>query len=480
MLDRTFARTPGALARGLSTVLLLLAVAPAPTLAQSRYIAFGDSITQGTGFDNCPTTMQELCGYPIRLELRLAAAGQSIAVENHGKGGERTPAGVTRINSVLNLTGAGPEDEVLVMEGTNDITRKINPETTLFNLEEMGRKAAERGATTSYATLIPRFPEATVDPENLINRAMARSIRQLAVATDRKLIDPFEIFSQTPDLFSTYYAAPPFFDPVGHPNPAGFDLLTDVFFDALTKVDTVPPVVGYFEPFHGTTTASPLARLRVRIHDFGTGLDLASIGLTVNGAPVSVTTTETSSGWVEVIHQPTDPGFSAPVTVRVQAADLAQPPNLMDREVTAFEIDEAGADPCLSDTHTLCIDPLPGDQRFRVRLSWETVLSGGLAGEALVTPLDPLGFTRGGLLSFFEGTPEALVKVLNGCDDNRRFWVFAALTTTLGFELTLQDTLAKAQGAPPSSYLYEITNVDGDVAPPVADIQALGTCNYNP
>jgi lysophospholipase L1-like esterase len=455
-----------------------LALAP-PAVAQDRYIAFGDSITQATGFDNCPLTNQSLCGYPIRLQSRLVGVGQSVTVENFGKGGERTPAGVSRINVVLDTAQAGPEDEILVMEGTNDITRNICPETTLFNLEEMGRKAATRGSETSYATLIPRFPEATVDPTNLINRDTARSIRELAYSTNRKLIDPFEIFSQTPDLFGTYYSDPPFFDPVGHPNPSGFDLLTGIFLNVLIDRDTVSPVVGYVEPSDGTTTASPLVRLRVRLYDFGTGLNEQTIRLTANGILLPFTLSNNGPGWIEIVHQPTGAGFSNQVSVQVQAADLALPANIMNREVTVFGIDDTGADPCLEDTNTLCIDHLPGDRRFRVRLSWTTEINGGLSGDAEVTPLASLGFTNGGLLSFFEGTPEALIKVIDGCKTNDRFWVFAALTTTLGFNFTLEDTLAKAQGAPPSSYLYEIANTDGNIAASVADIQALGTCNFN-
>ena len=466
----------------LGAVAWMMTFGAAPASSQDRYLAFGDSITQATGFDDCPLTEQGLCGYPIRLEERFSMDGQNIPVENHGKGGERTPAGVTRINTVLNSTGAGPGDVVLLMEGTNDITRSILPEDTLFNLDEMANRVESRGAEAIHATLIPRFPQANVDPENLLTRNMGRSIRELAYGRSRMLVDPFEVFFQKPNLFTTYYHDPddlPFSDPVGHPNPDGFDLLTDVFYEALTQAtDTVPPVIGEVIPVDGSVDISPLAPVRVRLYDFGTGVDPLAAGMTLNGFPVAVDVSNSGQEWLDVIHFPTGSGLAGTVEVRVQGADLANPANTMDRLVGTFDVDVSGPDPCLPDENTLCIDHRPGDRRFRVRLDWQTSLNGGLSGQAVVTPLDTLGFASGGLLSFFEGTPEALVKVLDACSFGN-FWVFAALTTTLGFDLVIEDTVAKAQGAPVSQYRYEVHNLDGDVAQPVADVNAFDTCGFN-
>lgn len=462
-------------ATGLCALAFLLV---SPGAAEGLHIAFGDSITQGTGFDECPIDQQELCGYPIRLETRLDQIGQNATVENHGKGGENTTQGITRIDTVLDETGVGTGDVLLLMEGTNDITRMINPETTIFNLGEMARKAEDRGLEVVQATLIPRYPQATRDPENIENRALTEAIREQAFSRQRPLVDPFEVFSQTSRLFRDFYAPAAPNDPVGHPNPDGFDLLTDVFFNVLTDRDNVPPVKAFVEPPDGSTNLSPLSRIRVRLYDFGSGIDPLQAGITINGQSVPVDVSNGGEDWLDVVHQPTGAGLPSTAVVRVQAGDRATPANTMDRPATTFTVTGVAPQPCVPDEHTLCIDDQPGDRRFRVRLSWQTALNGGLSGEAFVAPLDPLGFGSGGLLSFFQGTPEALVKVLNGCAENDRFWVFGALTTTLGFDLVIEDTVALTQGASSSLARYEVSNPDGNTAAAVADINAFATCAF--
>ena len=459
----------------LVAVVACLLLAPLAARAQDRYLAFGDSVTEAFGFDG---DCIENCGYPPRLEALLLADGLSVAVENHGLGGERTNEGVMRLETVLDESNAGPGDVLLLMEGTNDITRGISPETTLFNLDEMARLALLQGVPTIHATLIPRYPAATVDVDNVLNQALGRDIRDLAFTRSRSLADPWEVFSQTPDVFDTLYFDPDFFDPVGHPNQEGFDVLAEMFFDLLTGRDDVPPVVGFVEPEDGSTGLSSLARLRVRLYDFGAGISPGLAGLTVNGVAVPVNVSNGGDNWLDVIYDPLDP-LPSDVVLRVQGGDRAFPPNTLDRQVATYEVETGGPDPCVPSPNTLCIDDIPGDRRFRIRMSWETVLGGGQSGQAFVTDLAAVDLDSGGLLSFFQGTPEMLIKVLDGCSLNGHFWIFGAPTTTLGYDLVVEDTLAKERGAPSSDYLYAVSNVDGNVAGPFADIEAFPTCDFS-
>ena len=113
--------------------LLLAALALAvPARAQSgaTYLAFGDSITMGVGDD--PERPEP--GYPPRLEALLSTGGNTVTVENHGLGGEETSEGVTRLSEVL--SGAQSGDTLLLMEGTNDVSRDVSVETVVFNLNE--------------------------------------------------------------------------------------------------------------------------------------------------------------------------------------------------------------------------------------------------------------------------------------------------------------------------------------------------------
>ena len=474
-IDCPLPRPGGVLALSAMTLAALLFLV-APGFAQDRYLAFGDSITEGFGFDDDCT---EDCGYPRRLRNRLAADGNPVPVENHGLGGEDTTQGLTRLDTVLSDTGAGVGDVLLLMEGTNDITRGISPETTIANLDQMALKALVQGVTTIHATLIPRYPDATVDPENELNQALIRDIRDLAFNRSRGLVDPTEVFSQTLDVFETYYAMPDFFDPVGHPNSDGFGLLADTFFRALTGRDNLPPVITQVEPADGSAGVSPLTPLRVRIYDFGTGIDPTRAGLTLNGTSVQVDVSTGGQTWLDVVYRPLDP-LPDSVVMRVQGGDLANPSNTMNRRVSTFTVDSTAPDPCVPSPTTLCLDDTFGDRRFRVRMTWQTAMNGGQSGQAFVTGLAAVDLDSGGLLSFFEGTPEVLIKVLDGCNLTGHFWIFGAPTTTLGYELIVEDTLAKSQGAPESAYKYVVTNADGNVAGPFADVEALDTCSFSP
>ncbi len=121
---------------------------------------------------------------------------------------------------------------------------------------------------------------------------------------------------------------------------------------------------------------------------------------------------------------------------------------------------------CTPDATTLC---LPGDDRFKVTLYFETVQGPGNMGDARAVSLDPVGITKGGILYFSDpGNPEVLVKVLDGCAINNRWWVFYAATTNIGFELTVVDTLTN------QTRVY--INPDVNPAATVTDTQAFATC----
>lgn len=132
---------------------------------------------------------------------------------------------------------------------------------------------------------------------------------------------------------------------------------------------------------------------------------------------------------------------------------------------------------CTPDATTLCLDHRPGDRRFRVTLSWFTAANGGLSGDAFATPLADVGLEAGGLFSFFEGNPEFLIKVLDGCALTGHFWLFGAPTTTLGFRLEVEDLVAKAAGRSADDYLLVIENVDGVTASSFSLLQAFPACD---
>jgi lysophospholipase L1-like esterase len=314
----------------------VLAVAAVPAAAQTKYIAFGDSITNpGGAFDDPSRPCPEQCGYPGRLEDLLEGAGIAAEVVNAGLGGEDTSEGLTRLDQVLAEEGG---DVLLLMEGTNDISRGLSPETIRFNLDQMAQKAAARGLTTVHATLIPRVPDAQRgDGDNFFTERLAWRIRDLAHSRGRDLADPFEVFRSHPNPFAELYA--PGADAVGHPNAAGFDLLAETFFDVVREVDSVPPVPGELEPPDGAERVSPRTQIHVRLFDFGAGIDRANTDLLVDGQPVAASM-EGDSRRLDLRFSPVEP-LSGVVEVGYRARDLAPTPNQRERILGSFLVQGA-------------------------------------------------------------------------------------------------------------------------------------------
>jgi ELWxxDGT repeat protein len=114
---------------------------------------------------------------------------------------------------------------------------------------------------------------------------------------------------------------------------------------------------------------------------------------------------------------------------------------------------------CPGDASALCLGQ---DQRFRVRVAWET--EDGVEGTA--EPV-PYGSADSGLFTFFSADNwELMVKVLDGCAINQQHWLFAAGTTNVGWTLTLEDR----QGLLPDR-IY--TNPVGTASAAIADVAAM-------
>jgi len=312
----------------LSLLPLLLGGALLPPAATAQvtprtYIAFGDSITFGTG------DQANLGGYPGRLQTLLIARGVNAQVVNAGLPGETTVDGLTRINTVLNRGG----DVLLLMEGTNDINEHVSLETTIFDLNQMATRAEARGMQAVHATIPPRLSSANYDGTNHFTESLAVQIRELAFRHDRRLADPFEVFFHlTPNFESLYVGGS---DKL-HPNAAGYDLMARVFADVLTNVDSVPPVVGGIFPLDGATDVPASTSIDVDLYDFGAGIDLSATQLLINGQAV-VTPLNGTPRKVTISYQSPQP-LAGGVTVSLHSRDTATPPNTLDRQLTQFVI----------------------------------------------------------------------------------------------------------------------------------------------
>jgi hypothetical protein len=138
-------------------------------------------------------------------------------------------------------------------------------------------------------------------------------------------------------------------------------------------------------------------------------------------------------------------------------------------QVTATIFAKA-ATTCTPGTNVLCLDDQNGDRRFKVTLDYASP-SRGISGQGKAIGLNTLGVRRGGLFWFFTAdNPEVLVKVLNGCTTNNRFWVFLTAGTDVGYTVTVTDTTTGVEKV--------YTNRDLQAAQPAQDTQAF-SCASN-
>ncbi len=120
----------------------------------------------------------------------------------------------------------------------------------------------------------------------------------------------------------------------------------------------------------------------------------------------------------------------------------------------------------------LAAGPCLAGRRFRVEVGWR---AGNQQGPGL--PLD-IGSADSQLFSFFDPNNwEVLAKVLDGCAINGHFWVYAAASTDLAYDLTVTDTWTGRRS------VYR--NAAGVPAPAITDSGAFPTCdavspNWNP
>ncbi|MEM1202321.1 MAG: hypothetical protein AAGN66_03735 [Acidobacteriota bacterium] len=114
---------------------------------------------------------------------------------------------------------------------------------------------------------------------------------------------------------------------------------------------------------------------------------------------------------------------------------------------------------CREDEATHCLQ----GGRFRVRVGWRDFEGSQGPASTAVSADDS------GLFWFFESDNwEMLVKVLDGCGLNQRFWVFAAATTNVGYVLEVTDSL--------TGTVATWENPVGVAAPALTDTDAFATC----
>jgi lysophospholipase L1-like esterase len=199
---------------------------PVPHISATRFVAFGDSITEGkfgpadyTGDPQFPDAYARVL-YQL---LRDRYTAQEIYMFDRGFGGEQVvPAGTLRLPGVL--TADSPQ-VLLLLEGVNDLINGHPIETVIEGLRTMIQEAKRRGIVVFIGTLLPERPGGlrAGHPELIV--PANGEIRKLAVAEGATLVDLYQAFGGTPD---------PLIDADGlHPNAMGYQKMGETFFTAI-------------------------------------------------------------------------------------------------------------------------------------------------------------------------------------------------------------------------------------------------------
>jgi streptogramin lyase len=125
-------------------------------------------------------------------------------------------------------------------------------------------------------------------------------------------------------------------------------------------------------------------------------------------------------------------------------------------QIVRFSLDTS---PCVAGVTAICLN----QGRFRVTADWRTFYGSTAQGYGVALTPDS------GYFWFFNpANVEVVVKVLNGCGLNSRYWTFAAGLTDVNVILTVTDTQTGA--------IRTYTNPQGAPFQPIQDTDAFAAC----
>jgi lysophospholipase L1-like esterase len=208
-----------------------ITVRPVPALTVTRFVAFGDSLTEGVV--SPPGVVMRSEAYPVKLQGLLAQryTRQSVTVVNEGIAGEyaccdsaTSPGGRRRLPDVL--TRLHP-DVLLLMEGTNDLLEPDGFTRGISALEQMVVEAKGRSALVFIATIPPQRSGGARN-RGAVAAMIPRfndEIRALATRQSVTMVDVYAAIQ--PDLQRL----------IGpddlHLVPEGYTLVAQTFFDVI-------------------------------------------------------------------------------------------------------------------------------------------------------------------------------------------------------------------------------------------------------
>jgi lysophospholipase L1-like esterase len=209
---------------------------PAPKLTITKFMAFGDSLTEGQ-VSQAPTLLMRLAtpqAYPGRLQAMLVEryVDQRPVVSNHGISGERAEEGVSRF--VRAIRAENPE-AVLLLEGINDISAQPDrgASVALAAMDAMCKEARNRRVAVFLATLPPERESATRSISRSTLDRYNEDLRRLARGEGAVVVD----LARDLDVSAVGV------DGI-HLTEAGYERVAALFFNAIKATKEAPPAAA--------------------------------------------------------------------------------------------------------------------------------------------------------------------------------------------------------------------------------------------
>jgi lysophospholipase L1-like esterase len=220
---------------------------PAPRIEATRYVAFGDSITEGkpgpAAYDPGASQFRDAYAEVLYNLLVQRYSTQEIHLVDRGIGGEqvrggRPPDGVTRLPFVLRMDAP---HVLLLQEGANDLNAggAAAIPAVVDGLRTMIREARGRGVVVFLGTLLPQRESGRNGGRAALIPVANSGIRAVAASEGAILVDLYEAFGGSPN---------PWIDADGlHPNAMGYRKMAETFFAAIQRRFEIAPALPSVE-----------------------------------------------------------------------------------------------------------------------------------------------------------------------------------------------------------------------------------------
>lgn len=209
----------------------LLVTLRARQLGITKFLAFGDSLTEGENGIKLalPTFVDTPNAYPTQLQAVFTERfpAQPIVVVNAGKGGERVTENDSRLKDQI---ARNAPDALLLLEGINDLNSgTVGARTVTDALRDNIRTAYSRGVKYVFvSTLLPPGESGRNRPSESLVQQTNALIRPMVPAAGAYLVDPYEVFLANR---AAYIEADGL-----HLKPAGYSALATAFLERILGV----------------------------------------------------------------------------------------------------------------------------------------------------------------------------------------------------------------------------------------------------